>query len=305
MKHYVTLDGGTTNTRLRLITNGRVADSLPLEVGARNGREPLKTAVRQGVESLLNRNQRSAADITCILASGMITSEFGLIELPHLPAPAGIEELHRTMHRCTMETLSPIPFAFIRGVRTQGTTLAATDMMRGEETELMGILQEGEGLYVLPGSHSKLIRVDGEGRITDFSTMLTGEMLAALSSGTILKDAIELIDHPLQKDALLEGYRYADRRGINEALFKTRVLKNLFGGTPAECYSFFLGAVLQGEIAAILRQDLSHIILGGRSAIKEATALLLKECTAAAITVIPDAVAETASALGAVKIYEY
>ena len=49
-----------------------------------------------------------------------------------------------------------------------------------------------EEKYVLPGSHSKLIHVDGAGRIVDFTTMLTGEMIAALSQNTILKDAVYL-----------------------------------------------------------------------------------------------------------------
>ena len=82
----------------------------------------------------------------------------------------------------------------VPGVKTEGETIADADMMRGEETELIGLTEhlESAAVYVLPGSHSKLIHVDGAGRIVDFSTMLTGEMIAALSQNTILKDAVYL-----------------------------------------------------------------------------------------------------------------
>ena len=82
----------------------------------------------------------------------------------------------------------------VPGVKTEGETIADADMMRGEETELIGLMEhlESAAVYVLPGSHSKLIHVDGAGRIVDFTTMLTGEMIAALSQNTILKDAVYL-----------------------------------------------------------------------------------------------------------------
>lgn len=82
----------------------------------------------------------------------------------------------------------------VPGVKTEGETIADADMMRGEETELIGLMEhlERAAVYVLPGSHSKLIHVDAAGRIVDFTTMLTGEMIAALSQNTILKDAVHL-----------------------------------------------------------------------------------------------------------------
>ena len=52
MKRYVTIDGGTTNTRLFLGEDGRVTDCIKLNVGARAGienrqllQETVKTAL--------------------------------------------------------------------------------------------------------------------------------------------------------------------------------------------------------------------------------------------------------------------
>ena len=197
MKAYVTVDGGTTNTRVTLVRDGRVCDTVKIALGARKSMEgtgELKAAIRDAISSLLARSGLAPTDVSRILASGMITSEYGLCPLPHAEAPAGIRELHDSMHEILLPDVSEIPFVFIRGVKQLGTSVADTDMMRGEESELYGITDgtEGKTLYVLPGSHSKLIETDGEGRISRFSTMLTGEMLAAVATGTILKDAVDL-----------------------------------------------------------------------------------------------------------------
>ena len=47
-----------------------------------------------------------------------------------------------------------------------------------------------DGLFVLPGTHSKWIRVS-DGRIEDYTTYVTGEVFAALKEHTILGKLIE------------------------------------------------------------------------------------------------------------------
>ena len=55
------------------------------------------------------------------------------------------------------------------------------EVMRGEETQVFGVLDAmgGSGLACLPGTHSKWVRVEG-GRITGFTTHMTGEAFGAL-----------------------------------------------------------------------------------------------------------------------------
>jgi len=64
--------------------------------------------------------------------------------------------------------------------------------------------------------------------------MLSGEMIAALSQNTILKDAVDLSVNAIDEAALIEGYNYAIANGVNEALFKVRVGKNLLGRTKEQ-----------------------------------------------------------------------
>ena len=178
MANYICIDGGTTNTRINLVCDRKLVDSMKFNVGARSGIDNkmlLRTTVRDGIVELLSRNAMDKANISMILASGMITSEFGLVELPHILAPAGMDEMHAAMHKVVLEDISDIPFVFMRGVKTSVDTLESADMMRGEETELMGLYSE-EGVYILPGSHSKIIKTNAKGQIVNFTTMLTGEM---------------------------------------------------------------------------------------------------------------------------------
>jgi 2-keto-3-deoxy-galactonokinase len=134
--------------------------------------------------------------------------------------------------------------------------------------------------------------------------MLTGEMIGALANETILKDAVDL-NSQLNKEFLLKGMEYAVERGINEALFKVRVLKNLFAKTADEVYSFFIGVCLSNEIKAILDTHISKVVIGGNSKLKEATGILLSEQEHMEVVIVSDEEVENSSTLGMIKVYEY
>lgn len=305
--NYITIDGGTSNTRISLVKNKELVDTVKLSVGARNGindTDELKNAVKCGIEEILQRNGN--CEIERILASGMITSEFGLYNLEHALLPMGLGDLHNAMEEVVLSDVSEIPFVFMRGVKFCGGEAHNTDIMRGEETELMGIMEknDGECLYVLPGSHSKLIKVDKDGKICEFSTMLTGEMIWALSQSTILKDAVDLNQSEINNEYLLKGASYSKEYGINEALFKCRVLKNILKADKAQVYSFFMGTVLWGEIDRIIKSDAKKIVVGGRQQIKDAMCVILKEMTDKEIVPVPQELVEKSTSIGMIKIYE-
>lgn len=308
MSTYITIDGGTTNTRISLVKDGSVADTLKKQVGARNGiddRQLLRISVKEGIEALLERNDMKPEDVHRILASGMISSEFGFCNVEHIQAPAGIRELHDTTYETVLSDISDIPFVFIRGVKIKGENVEETDVMRGEETELMGILQDAKSAYILPGSHSKIIRTDEQGRIVDFATALTGEMIASLSGQTILKDAVDLSVTELDSEYLLQGYQCCERQGINKALFKVRLLKTQFGRSKEQIYSYFMGIVLHDEIEEVLRLNVEKIVIGGRKQIKEALQSLITALSGKEVLCITDEEAEHANIRGMIRIFEY
>jgi len=177
-------------------------------------------------------------------------------------------------------------------------------MMRGEETEFAGLSSGKGGVYILPGSHSKVIFADESGRITSFHTMLTGEMMAALSQNTILKDAVDLSMSELSEEYLLKGYEYCRECGINKALFKVRILKNIFGKDADETYSFFVGTVLCGEIEEIVKMKPERIVIGGKRQIKKAMYCILKNASDSEVVCIDDKDVDNCVSLGAIRIFE-
>ena len=305
MAIYLTVDGGTTNTRIYLLRDGVLTDSRKLSVGARSGAAALKEALAEHIAAILRENGVKPAQVFKILASGMITSEYGLCPLPHIALPVGRDELYQARYETVFPEVCAIPWCFMRGVRSVGEALEETDVMRGEETELMGILTDAsEALYVLPGSHSKHISVDSEGKILSFRTMMTGELFAAVLEHTILRDATDFGHAEIIEEFLLQGYRYARELGINEALFKTRILKNILGATKEQCYSFLLGAVLCDETDAILRAAEQTVVLGGQKQFREALAILLRTQGEKQVVLLTDEQVASSTALGAVRIYE-
>ena len=135
--------------------------------------------------------------------------------------------------------------------------------------------------------------------------MLTGEMLAALSQNTILRDAVDLEKSALDREYLLVGFDFCRGNGINKALFKVRILKNIFGQSKDRTYSFFLGAVLCEEITDIIKINSPKILIGGRRQLKEATYEILKNRCSSEVVCIPSEKIDCANSRGMVKIYEY
>jgi 2-dehydro-3-deoxygalactonokinase len=302
MANYITVDCGTTNTRVGLMCNGALAKSVSFHLGARaHAADPqeYRVALTEAIRTL-----EKGAEPEAILVSGMLTSELGICPIPHLVAPVGLQNLHNGMQKMCIPDICDKPFYFIPGVRTAGEDALDRDMMRGEETELMGLMTGNEGacVFVLPGSHSKFISVDDKGRIASIVTLLTGEMAAALSGHTILSDSVSLEDG-LDTDALRAGYRCCRERGINEAIFKVRVLDKQLSKKAPERYGFFLGCVLCGEVERLLSYPATTIVIAGQRQLKRAMCILLADSGRRVIEV-PDDVAATAAFRGMVKIFE-
>ena len=309
MSNYFTVDGGTTNTRISLVCDYRITATKKINIGVGSGDTAyLKKAIRDAISELILQSGLTEKDIERILASGMISSEKGLCDLPHITVPAGQSELNSSMYETVIEDISAIPFVFIRGVKKIGQGLDDVDMMRGEETELMGIIGENDGkdrLYVLPGSHSKHISVDAKCRIVDFRTMLTGELLAAVIQHTILRYATDFSHSAVIETELINGFLYAREHGLNESLFKTRILKNCFGASEEQCFSFLLGCILCDEVEAIIRSKEETVVLGGQVNFRNAIALLLKEFSRKELVILSDRDVEYSTVLGAIRIYEH
>ncbi len=309
MSYYITIDTGTTNTRISLMENEKIVDSIKKHIGAGDTRKSpkiLHETLKTGISEILKHNEKKENDIECVLACGMITSELGICCIEHLSAPCGIKELAKGMYKEYFPEICQLPFFFIRGVKTSGDNSLKTDVMRGEETELFGIEENisQNCLYVLPGSHSKLIFTDFEGKISKFSTQMTGELMSAVAKATILSQNIKIEeDVDVDYSYLEKGYLYTKEKGINEALFKVRVLNNFCNATNSQLYGFFKGAVLQGEIDRIIKSEAKKIVIAGKKQLREPMCHLLNRYSRKEIIGIGDNISNNATAFGMVRIY--
>jgi 2-dehydro-3-deoxygalactonokinase len=115
-----------------------------------------------------------------VVASGMVGSRHGWREAAYVKCPAGPREV--------AAQLTPVEADGRRVHLAAGLSYvdesAQPDVMRGEETEIFGVTDAGARLIVLPGSHSKWAKVDGD-RVVAFKTFVTGELFAALRDHTV------------------------------------------------------------------------------------------------------------------------
>ena len=185
---------------------------------------------------------------TPIVASGMIGSRQGWSEVPYVECPAGLGQLAVKLKSIDIGKQRKMWIA--PGVSTAPGAMPP-DVMRGEETQIFGALTlpertEGSGLFILPGTHSKWVRVEN-GRIVWFKTFMTGELFSVLSEHSILGKLMQKGNEP--DPAAFEravSHAHRDPFGLSSQLFSARTLP-LFGQLPATSIADYLSGLLIGH----------------------------------------------------------
>jgi 2-dehydro-3-deoxygalactonokinase len=232
----IALDWGTTSLRAYLLGDGGVVldrRSEPLGI-LQVPRGEFARVFRSVTSAWTDRHAGLPA-----IASGMIGSAQGWIEAPYVDVPADAGAIVRTLVTEPESGLLIVPGLAQRG--------AAPDVMRGEETQLLGAMTVSPsvargGRVVLPGTHSKWARV-ADGRIEGFTTYMTGELFAVLRGHSILG---RLAD-PSSPAGTAVGPAFL--RGV-------RVAGDAEGGLAAQLFST-RAAVLVGDLLA--RESLEYL----------------------------------------------
>lgn len=229
-----------------------------------------------------------------VITCGMVGSAQGWQEVPYLPVPSAAADLARQLapiRHSNGRTIWAVP-----GWREAG---ALPNVMRGEETQILGALaqwralrgqvqtpaqhrwsDEADVLLCLPGSHSKWARMAGD-TIVHFDTFMTGEAFNAFSRHTILARTIAQGADP-DADAFERGVRTAladDSKGLLANVFSCRTL-GLAGELSGSQQADYLSGLLIGAEIAGMRPALDcDIALVGDDALcrRYATALTLAE----------------------------
>lgn len=174
------------------------------------------------------------------LACGMIGSRQGWVEAPYVECPASLDSLAAGLARAGSGALAIVP-----GLVTRDRH-GVPDVMRGEETQLLGAVAADESvLAVLPGTHSKWARVE-RGTVVDFATWMTGELFGALLDHTILGRMADRSVAPLA-DAFARGVaRGLDDGALAHDVFGARTLA-LAGELAAGDIADWLSGLLIGR----------------------------------------------------------
>jgi 2-dehydro-3-deoxygalactonokinase len=127
------------------------------------------------------------------------------------------------------------------------------DVMRGEETQLAGLIAGGmtEGTVCLPGTHSKWVRLEA-GEVSSFRTFMTGELFSVIGEHSILRHSLAESPEAFDQPAFLEAVRetLAGPQNLTAALFSIRARGLLMEGAGAGSRERLSGHLIGAELAA-------------------------------------------------------
>lgn len=318
MSILIVVDSGSNHTYAHLWDGRRVIASAVRPVGVRstavdghNGQ--LRVAVKEAIAEVIAQTGLAPEAVIC---AGMLTANVGLQEVPHLLAPAGIDDLARGLVRQDFPDISPLPFYFIPGVKSvpaelTAETLGETDIARGEEAEAIGLLElaglTGPTFLMRYQFTHKAIAVDAEGRILYTRTALTGELLPAVSEHTLVKSSLAPLDQVKPVEAMWRaGLEQARTEGFGRALFLTRVTEQIWKKNKAEATSFLLGVMMSLDLPLLAgaRESGATVAAYGKGPFPAMLKAYLESEGWPEVRLLDDAAVEVAAAVGAVRIYE-
>lgn len=241
---WVAVDWGTSNVRAwGIAADGSHTFSSQSERGmGKIGRADYPAVLAE----LIGDNAPAGTDtVIC----GMAGARQGWLEAPYLDTPA---DLTRLAGGAVRPEGSGFAARILPGVCQR--TVGHEDVMRGEETQLLGLLalRPGfEGTAILPGTHSKWVEIR-DGWIVRFSTAMTGELYEILSQHSVLRHSFAsgAIDGPEIEDGIAEGMRAGlDSPALATSLvFRTRAAALLAGKGADWCSGYLSGLLVGVEI---------------------------------------------------------
>lgn len=267
----IALDWGSTRLRAFLMgADGTVLATRQTAQGASTLSGA--TAFEQALAEVTG-DWRADAPALPVLACGMVGSQHGWREAPYAPCPADAQALAaRTLALGNGVHIVP-------GLVDEG---ARPDVMRGEETQIIGSLAlhpelAAQACLVLPGTHAKWARVQA-GRVTGFSTHMTGELYALLRQHSVLARLMPADDlATLSHEGFLAGVDAAREDGaLGHQLFAVRTLGLFKRLPPGQLPDYLSGLLIGHEIAHELKSRApTALALIGEPALCERYALAL------------------------------
>ncbi|HTB25151.1 MAG TPA: 2-dehydro-3-deoxygalactonokinase [Puia sp.] len=274
MNGFISCDWGSTSLRLRWVDTDK--QSVLAEIACIQGISTTFTLWKQGGRGEENRfpfylsilknqidilEKKSGLSLKNkpLVISGMASSNIGMIELPYKELPFNVDgsDLYVKKIEASDEFMHEI--ILISGVKT------ASDVMRGEETQLAGCRKvngKEEQIFIFPGTHSKHILIK-ENQAIDFKTYMTGEFISLLSKNSILTGNLVESDSNLEGEILEnfeEGVANSIKHNLLHASFLART-NGLFNRNTNKGNYYWLSGLLIGTELKELFQNRKPVTL--------------------------------------------
>jgi 2-dehydro-3-deoxygalactonokinase len=318
-------DWGTSSFRLRLINTAdhQVMGEVLSEDGIANTYnswkangetdsvdklEFFKAKLREAVGALF-RKLNLKLDEVPIVISGMASSSIGMDDVPYaeLPFPVDGSECRFRFY--------PAEDGFAHSITLVSGVKAEKDVMRGEETQLVGLMSlldkstaAKDGILIFPGTHSKHLYVS-QNKLVNIQTFMTGELFSLMAHSSVLKNSVKPTSlsafSNVDADAFKSGVQESVSTNILSSLFSVRT-NELFGKLTKEQNFFYLSGLLIGaELKGLHDQESWQLMLCSGSNLFELYKAAMEELKLLGrTTIIPAALIDRAAVAGQIKIFE-
>ncbi len=279
MKKFLSCDWGTTSFRLRLVeaesltiieeesTKQGIAETFQLWKQSRENEEKRLSfyldIILTHVKAIEERSGTSLADVPVII-SGMASSSVGMIDLPYKNLPFSVTGEDLEIHTIKASENVTHEVVVISGVRT------ADDVMRGEETKLIGCAALGkvyDAIYIFPGTHPKNVEVKN-GQAIDFKTYMTGEFFDLLSKKSILSVSVKK-GGDFQADKNLQSFKEGVHESMQSNLLHSSFLvrtNDVFKKLSLEENYFYLSGLLIGtELKDVINESRNITVVSNKA----------------------------------------
>lgn len=238
MPAWIAVDWGTSNLRVWMMD----ADDRPIaEATSANGMgglasDAFEPALLELIEPYLTSTRRMP-----VVCSGMVGAREGWREAPYVAVPCPPPNSNVGVSAKAHDPR--ISIRILPGIKQ----ISPPDVMRGEETQIAGVLQEYpdfDGILCLPGTHTKWVHISA-GEIVSFQTFMTGELFALLAGMSVLRHSVASDDWDDAAFLTALSDAMARPQSVAANLFSLRA-GGLVGELPAQTARARLSGLLIG-----------------------------------------------------------
>jgi len=247
-----------------------------------------------------------------LVISGMAISSIGMINMPYENLPFSVAGT--TGFECRIQK-NGAPIILVTGV------CSSDDIMRGEETQIIGLYHTPElnrilpdsGIFVLPGTHSKHVSINDKA-IVSIKTFITGELFHILRSNGTLSKSIAFLQedrnaNPDNQLAFINGIRESKKGSLLNNLFQVRVNDILKKLNKEQNFYYLSGLLIGSEFdylkkESILSASNKLVVCCSQNFISYYTTVLKELGLMERAIFIPPALFDKATVVGQLTVYK-